>query len=64
MKLGHGLSRIYMPLCRSLLLVKTVIPSQLVFAEGYLDMLDTILLAAGTGFFVVAVLYVLACDRL
>jgi hypothetical protein len=28
------------------------------------DMLDTILVAAGVGFFAVAVLYVLACDRL
>jgi len=27
-------------------------------------MLDTILLAAGLGFFVVSVLYVLACDRM
>ena len=29
-----------------------------------LDMLDTMLLAGGIGFFVVAVLYVLACDRM
>jgi len=28
------------------------------------DMLDTVFGAAGIGFFVVAVLYVLACDRL
>jgi len=27
-------------------------------------MLDTIMLAAGLGFFVVAILYVLACDRM
>jgi len=27
-------------------------------------MLDSILVAAGIGFFVVAVLYVLACDRM
>jgi hypothetical protein len=27
-------------------------------------MLDTILLAAGSGFFAIAVLYALACDRL
>jgi hypothetical protein len=27
-------------------------------------MLDTILLAAGVGFFVIAVLYTLACDRM
>jgi hypothetical protein len=29
-----------------------------------LAMLDTILVAAGVGFFAVAILYVLACDRL
>ena len=28
------------------------------------DMLDTILVAAGAGFFVIAVLYTLACDRM
>jgi len=27
-------------------------------------MLDTILIAAGVGFFVIAVLYTLACDRM
>jgi hypothetical protein len=27
-------------------------------------MLDTILVAAGVGFFVIAVLYALACDRM
>jgi len=27
-------------------------------------MLDTVLVAAGLGFFVVAVLYVIACDRM
>jgi hypothetical protein len=27
-------------------------------------MLDTLLVAAGVGFFAVAILYVLACDRL
>jgi len=32
--------------------------------RGIADMLDTILVAAGVGFFVVAVLYVLACDRM
>jgi hypothetical protein len=28
------------------------------------DMLDSILIAAGVGFFVLAVLYVYACDRM
>jgi hypothetical protein len=32
--------------------------------RGIGDMLDSILVAAGIGFFVVAVLYVLACDRM
>jgi hypothetical protein len=31
---------------------------------GRAFMLDTILLAAGVGFFAVAVLYVLACDKM
>jgi hypothetical protein len=43
---------------------KTLIATWLIFAEGYRDMLDTILIAAGVGFFVAAVLYVLACDRM
>jgi len=29
-----------------------------------MDMLDTLLVTAGVGFFAVALLYVLACDRL
>jgi len=29
-----------------------------------MDMLDTLLVAAGCGFFAVALLYVLACDRM
>lgn len=53
-----------MPRRRSLLVVDTAIPSKLVFAEGYLDMLDAILVAAGIGFFAIAVLYVLACDTM
>jgi hypothetical protein len=32
--------------------------------KGRVDMLDIILVAAGVGFFAVAVLYVVACDRL
>ncbi|HUZ74434.1 MAG TPA: hypothetical protein VMU87_15730 [Stellaceae bacterium] len=34
------------------------------WTEEALVMLDTILIAAGVGFFVVAVLYVLACDKM
>ncbi len=40
------------------------IDGNLAFAEESLDMLDTILVAAGVGFFAVAVLYVLACDHM
>jgi hypothetical protein len=34
------------------------------FAERERHMLDTILVAAGIGFFAIAILYVLACDHM
>jgi hypothetical protein len=33
-------------------------------SPGARDMLDTILVAAGVGFFAVSILYALACDRM
>jgi hypothetical protein len=42
-------------------------PARLEFICGCADpssMLDTILLAAGVGFFVLAVFYVLACEKM
>jgi hypothetical protein len=34
------------------------------FRDKEFPMLDTILVAAGVGFFAVAILYVLACDKM